>query len=244
LQVLVSLHDVTPAHTERLERAEALLTRAGVTRAAYLVVPNFHRRHPIGDGTAFHDWCIRPRSFAVDWVLHGYDHLDDPTLRHARRDPLSSLKRALLTGGEGEFLSLSAVHQRMRLAHGLAAMAAVGLETSAFVAPAWLFNDDLLASLVNAGLRYTEDHASVFDARSGRVRWCPVITWSTRAVWRRVASRIVCRSLLTLWRGTPAIRVALHPHDMDHQDTMDSVGRVLDAALTTRQCVGYADVFP
>ena len=243
MQVLVSLHDVTPAHTERLDRAEAVLARAGVTRVAYLVVPDFHRRRPIGDDTAFHDWCLRPRPFAIDWVLHGRDHLDDPTQRQTGRDPLSSFKRAWLTAGEGEFLSLSSAEQHRRLTWGLAEMAAVGLETSAFVAPAWLFNDELLPALVDAGLRYTEDHLSVFDARSGRAQWCPVITWATRTMWRRVGSRAVCPALLHLWRGVPAIRIALHPHDMDHPQTVRSIERVLTAALSKRACVGHADVF-
>jgi hypothetical protein len=243
LQVLVSLHDVTPAHLSRLDRAEALLARAGVTRAAYFLVPNYHRKHPVAGDPAFREWCVRERAFETNWVLHGHDHFEDRAVAVAPIGLTARLKRALLTDAEGEFAALPIVQQRERLARGRSAMTDLGLFTSSFVAPAWLFTRDLTSTLASMGFSYTEDHHRVIDVRSGRARSCPVVTWSTRTLARRVGSRVLCPLLPRVWRGMPAIRVALHPFDMDHAATVDSIKRVLDLALADRECAGHADVF-
>src|SRR5262249_28042900 len=184
LQVLVSLHDVTPAHRARLDRAEALLAGAGVNRVAYLVVPDYHRGHAIADDRAFRDWCARPRPFSVEWVLHGYYHLDD---RHAASGAREWLARRLMTAGEGEFLTLDADRQRERLRRGRQAVeAATGATPRAFVAPAWLFNGTLVRTLSDEGFRYTEDHWHIVDVARGVSHACPAITWATRTFVRRI----------------------------------------------------------
>jgi len=243
LQILVSLHDVTPAHLPRLDHAERVLAGAGVTRVAYLLVPDYHRRHPITNNAAFGAWCARPRPFEVDWVLHGHEHLEDAASARVPGDPVTWFKRTLLTGGEGEFLTLPAPDQRARVTWGVAATESIGIATTSFVAPAWLFNDALLPTLAATGFRYTEDHWRVIDVAAGRSRPCPVITWATRTRARRLASLVVCPLLLQRWRRVPAIRIAVHPHDFDHPRTVASITRVLEAALSVRQCAGHADLF-
>ena len=244
MQVLVSLHDVTPGHLSRLERAEALLTNAGAHRVAYLLVPDFHRTNPIAGNKLFGAWCAGRRPFQIDWVLHGYDHLEDRTHSTAYADgPVAWMKRALLTSGEGEFLTLPTADQRARLIWGIAAAESIGIAPDAFVAPAWLFNDALLPELSATGFRYTENHRYVIDVRTGVARSCPVITWATSTLARRAGSLVVCPALLRLWRRAPAIRIAVHPLDFDHPKTVDSIRRVLDAALAVRQCAGHEDLF-
>ena len=243
MQVLVSLHDVTPAHLPRLEHAERVLADAGVSRVAYLLVPDYHGRHPISRDTNFAAWCARRRPFEIDWVLHGHQHLEVPLFVPAHPDPLAWIKRALLTGGEGEFLGLAAADLRARLTWGVAAAETIGITTQSFVAPAWLFNDALVPALAVAGFRYTENHWQVIDVGSGRSRQCPVITWATRTRARRLGSLVVCPLLLRLWRRVPSIRIALHPHDFDHPKTVASITHVLTAALAARHCAGHDDLF-
>lgn len=243
MQILVSLHDVTPAHQPRLDHAERLLAEAGVRRVAYLLVPDHHRQHPIANNHTFAAWCARPRPFRVDWVLHGYTHLDEGQATPLHRNPLAWMKRALLTGGEGEFLTLSAADQRARLTWGRAAAESIGIHATSFVAPAWLYNDALRPALAATGFRYTEDHWQVIDIASNTARTCPVITWATRTPLRRRGSLVVCPLLLKRWRHAPLLRIALHPHDFDYADTVQSITRVLSAALAHRACVGYDDIF-
>jgi predicted deacetylase len=241
LQVLVSLHDVTPAHHRRLEQAETLFSSLGVTRLAYFVVPNYHRCHPIATDRAFHTWCERRRRFSVDWVLHGYYHLDWPPVTVA--SPLVWLKQRLLTAGEGEFLCLDVAEQRQRLLQGRAAMQASGTVARSFVAPAWLFNDALLPILAEMRFTYTEDHLHVIEVGTRTARRCPAITWASRTAVRRVGSAFVCPALLHVFRREPAIRIAVHPLDMDHEHTVEQIRRLLGTALERRTCVSQADLF-
>ena len=244
MQVLVSLHDVTPAHQARLEQAEALLASVGVSRVAYLLVPEYHGAHPIEHDQVFGGWCRRARPFAVDWVLHGYYHREDSSTARAHRPLAHRFARRLLTAGEGEYLALDATRQRERLARGRDVVSAVtGVVPAAFVPPAWLSNDALAPALRDLGFRYTEDHWRIFDVRRGDNHSCPVITWATRSVVRRVGSRVVCPMSLQILRWREAIRVAIHPFDMDHPKTAEQIRRLLGSALERRRASGYDDLF-
>lgn len=242
MRVLVSLHDVTPAHQARLEQAEDLFARVGVSRVAYLLIPNYHQRHPIAGDAAFRAWCARPRPYSVDWVLHGFYHLEDAASAEVS-GPLTWARRKTMTAGEGEFLALGVDEQRRRIAEGRAAAQSIGISPSSFVAPAWLFNPHLVPTLAEAGLAYTEDHVHVIDVKDGTKRRCPAITWATRTTIRRVGSRVVCPALFSMWKKEPAIRIALHPFDMDHPQTARQVEELLARALEQRTSASYAELF-
>lgn len=237
MRVLVSLHDVTPAHLPRLERAERVLRRAGVTTAAYLLVPNYHGRHPIAGNEEFQGWCRQSRAFEVEWVLHGYRHLDDAPA--GGQGLLIAARRRWLTAGEGEFLCLDEGEQAARLSRGVAALAFLPRRPRAFVAPAWLYNDALPHVLRAAGFRITEDHRRVHDLVGGVAHACPVITWATRTWMRRIGSRAAAPLGLRAFGHSPVVRIALHPFDMDHPATVASIERTLAYALDRRTPAGY-----
>src|SRR5215470_14512439 len=79
--LLIALHDVTPVHRERIERAERLLAQLGVRHVAYLLVPDYHGLARADASRSFVDWCRAPRRFEVQWFLHGYFH-DDRSRPH------------------------------------------------------------------------------------------------------------------------------------------------------------------
>src|SRR5262249_18365303 len=141
------------------------------------------------------------------------------------------LARRTMTGGEGEFLGLSSADQRERLRLGLDATASLSIRPRAFVPPAWLSNSALHDALRESGLRYTEDHVRVFDLAEGTSCGAPAISGATRTLTRRLGSLVVCPALAAITRRKPAIRIAIHPFDMDHSATAAQIRRVLDAAL-------------
>jgi hypothetical protein len=65
----------------------------------------------------------------------------------------------------------------------------------------------------------------------------PAITWATRSAWRRVGSRVVCPLLARRWRAHDIVRVAVHPHDLDHPATVRSIEAVLAGLRRDRQVV-------
>jgi predicted deacetylase len=242
LTLLVSLHDVTPFHQSRLQRAEELLARLGVPCVTYLFVPTFHHQWPARESHRFVAWTRAARPFRVDWVLHGYSHLADPP---PRRRLAAVAKQRWLTAGEGEFLSLTAHEIRRRLAAGIVAFEEViGTRPRGFVPPAWLSNGALADELRACGIAFTEDHQRIHDVTRQRAVGSPVITWATRTGLRRYGSLVVCPALAFACSRSPILRIALHPYDFDHPRTVSSITRILDGALRGRVCATYGpDLF-
>jgi uncharacterized protein len=249
---LLSLHDVTPFHLERLERAERLFEDLGVRRVAYLLVPDYHTGAP-ADTAAFRTWCRRDRPFEVDWILHGYYHLEtDPAGDEAERATPGrqpgglkrALTRRLATAGEGEFLALGASAADDRLARGMAVFERVlARPPAAFVPPAWLYSPALPEVLRQRGIRFWEDHGSVYDLAGARAVRAPVITWATRTPLRKWTSIAGTPVLGALWRRAPVLRLAVHPFDFDHEATVRSIRAVWGRALRARLQSTYEIVF-
>lgn len=235
LKVVVSLHDATPFHLERMRRAEEVFRGLGVAKIAYLFVPEYHGGYPAAADPAFRAWCREERPFRVDWHLHGYHHLE-AAVPAAGGGAGDFLKRKLLTAGEGEFLALDADAQRRKLEAGRAAFrACLDRDPIGFVAPAWLFNAALPDVLREQGFRFTEDQRRMYRVDTGARLDSPVITWATRTLLRKYGSLIVCPALLRLWSRAPVLRVAMHPFDFDHPETVAGIRSVLGRALRDRE---------
>ncbi len=233
-KVVISLHDSTPFHLERMRRAEEVFRALGVAKIAYLFVPEYHGGYPAASDAAFRDWCRGDRPFRIDWHLHGYYHLE--SAEAAAGGAGDFLKRKLLTAGEGEFLALDADSQRRKVEAGRAAFrACLGRDPAGFVAPAWLFNQQLPGVLKEQGFRFTEDQRRMYRVDTGARMDSPVITWATRTWLRKYGSLAVCPLLQRLWSSAPVLRIAMHPFDFDHRETVASIRAVLGRALRERE---------
>jgi predicted deacetylase len=242
--LLVALHDVTPAHAARLARAEQLLSALGLTSVVYLYVPDFHGRGAAHADAQFAAWCRAPRPYRVDWFLHGYFHEERQRDRQGQpATPVDWFARRFLTDGEGEFLGLRGRALQERVQTGIQSMArAVGRLPAGFVAPAWLYNDDLLPVLQQLGVRFAESHFHVFDLQAQEAIAAPVITWASRTHLHRLSSRVCASVERRLWRGKPLVRVALHPADFDHPGIVASIARTIGALKTGRRVIGCQEL--
>ncbi len=227
--LVVSLHDVAPVHLARLRAAESLLRRLGIERVQYLLVPQFHGSYPADEDPAFVAWCAEPRTFAVDWWLHGFYHEERGPAETASLDRRDRWRQRWLTAGEGEFLTLAPEVQRRRIRDGCEVFARClgGRRPAGFVAPAWLFQPGLLAVLRECSLALTEDHHRFYDVQRGLTLPAPVITWATRTLGRKYGSLVVCPARTLWFHSAPVLRVALHPHDFDHPETRANLEIVL-----------------
>jgi uncharacterized protein len=239
-RLLVSLHDVSPVHLQRLQKAEELLCASGVSATQYLLVPQFHGHYRASEYPGFIDWCCRERSFDVSWWLHGFHHLDVPAGEEAAASLTLTdrIKRRFLTAGEGEFLALDATEQRRRLMAGLEEYARCfgGARPAGFVAPAWLFKPEALLPLLRElGFPYTEDHHRLYDVNRGLSIPAPVITWATRTLIRKYGSLVLSPLRARWFRHAPVVRLALHPHDFDHPTTVRNIEGVLRSLMRDRE---------
>jgi uncharacterized protein len=236
LSLLICLHDVTPFHMDRLEKAESLFRELGLEKVTYLLIPHYHGRHLSSECPPFINWCRAERAFRIQWHLHGFYHLEAvPVGNAARLSPGDRWKRKYLTAGEGEFLSLAPAQMRDKLHSGRDIFRrCLQMEPRGFVAPAWLFNAGLLPVLKALGIRYTEDHHRLYDLDSGGSLPSPVITWATRTLIRKYGSVLGCPVQARLWANAPVLRVAMHPFDFDHATTLASIRGVLGRLLKGR----------
>lgn len=235
MKVIVSLHDVTPFHFPRLLRAEALFREIGLRKLTYLLIPQYHLGDPSSENADFISWCRRQRPYDIDWQLHGHYHLEVPD---SSATPLSwrdHIKRRLLTDGEAEFLQIDASTQVGRLRAGQAIFRdCLNREPTAFVAPALLFNPGLPSLLREMGFDVTEDHHRIYFLGQNRTVKSPIIAWATRTRSRKYGSLLAAPWLSHLWAREPSLRVAIHPYDLDHHQTVGSIKRVLDRLLRNR----------
>jgi predicted deacetylase len=242
-RLLVSLHDVSPFHRDRIERAEQLLTSLGIPTVTYLLVPDFHGAAPAHASDAFVAWCRTSRGFNVHWFLHGYFHrARAATSDRGRQAIAEALAARCLTAGEGEFLGLRGERLRDRLQAGVRSFErCLGTPPAGFVAPAWLFSRDLIPMLAEMQFRFTESQLRVFQLQTGRARTSPVITWATRTPIRRYGSFAAARLQRLIWRTHPVLRVALHPYDFDDRGIVASIARTIDLLRRTRVISAYSD---
>lgn len=237
-QLLLSIHDVTPAHRERIARLEALIARAtgGSSTYAMLVVPDFHGRAPIAGDRAFHGWLRARAEAGVEILLHGWFHRDQ-----AKHSGAAAWKAKHMTAGEGEFLGLSLADATRRLRDGRALLEDIlGRAVTGFVAPAWLYGDGARAALADEGFGQAEDHMRVWSPASGAVlARGPVVSYASRSGGRILSSLAWSRVATTALARLTTARVALHPHDVDVPALGRELRRAVQAFLVDRRLGRY-----
>ncbi len=214
-------------------------------------MPSYHGAHRVDLNAEFQTWCQRPRSFEVQWFLHGYFHLRVPGSKTALQIE-SDAGRSRITGklpvgsprsNEGEFSRLSAAVNRDRLLSGRAVFRrCLGFNPTGFVAPKWMGNQDLNPVLDELGFQWTEDDRSIRSLHHAQRFSAPVITWATRSGWRKQSSLWGCPVLFSFWRRAPLLRIAMHPFDFDHPAVVDSIARIVARALETRRQAFYPEL--
>ena len=240
-RLLASIHDVTPCHSRRLERLVPLVEeRVGAGNYALLAVPDFHGQGGIDSDPAF---AARLRGWADDGCevfLHGYAHRD--TARHA--GALSRLKASHLTAGEGEFLGLDQATASRLLIDGRNRVEdVIGRPVAGFIAPAWLYGEAALRAIAELDFPIAEDHFRVWHPPSGRVlARGPVITYASRTPTRMLSSLLWSRIATWVLKPCSAIRLGVHPHDVDAPELLREIERALRALSRTHRPSRYADL--
>lgn len=219
--VLVSIHDVTPAHqTQVLELWE--LCRTNGFTAALLVVPYWHGNWPLSEHAEFAAWLRQCSTDGAEIVLHGLRHDEVGTSRTVS-DHMRAFGR---TDREGEFLALSLESARARIEEGLSMLRSQGLEPGGFIPPAWLAREGTHEAVREAGLQFSEDAGGVrLHTRNVRIA-APAIRWSGRTRVRAAASGWVNqlrRHYCAAFQRQRIVRLALHPQDLLNPVTAASV---------------------
>ncbi len=241
-RVLVSVHDVSPRHFERLRAIEALLGRHGLKgRYAALIVPNFWHEWPLADHPEFIAWLRESIDSGVEPILHGYFHVDES--EHS--STWDRLKGQAMTASEGEFLGLSQESARARIVAGQRLLHEhLGVTPEVFVAPAWLYSAGTRAALSEIGIAVAEDHLQVWSPTTNTtLARGPVLSYASRTRARIAASWLWSRASTALLGPLPVLRLAIHPHDLDVPALERELDRALEVLLGERTTMLYRDLF-
>lgn len=232
--LLLSIHDVSPAHEAQVQQLWAMCTARGVS-PALLVVPNWHGKRSLARSPAFVAWLHQCVKDGADIILHGYRH-DELGMRRSIRDQWRAFGR---TEREGEFLTLQHAAARERIADGLRVLRALDLNPMGFIPPAWLAREACHAAVAELGLAMSEDARAVrLHARGVRMP-APVVCWSGRTPLRAWASAALAEARWAVYQHAPLVRLSLHPADLDHPATTRSISTALDRWLTAHRWVRY-----
>lgn len=240
-RLLLSVHDVSPAHRDRIPRLIDIIERhAGAASFAMLVTPDFHGQWPLSAHPDFRAWLRGQADMGVEIFLHGLRHLDDST--HAAA--LTRWKAGVMTAGEGEFLGLDQAEAARRMREGRAELEdIIGRPVAGFIAPAWLYGPGALAAMAEQQFPLAEDHFRVWRPTDGAIlARGPVITYATRTPARLASSLAVSRAATLGLGWLPTLRLAVHPHDADSPAVMAEVERALKHYLSHRRACRYADL--
>lgn len=237
-QIVVSVHDVTPAHEACLRRIFDLLEEWGIGRTSVLVIPNHHGAWDLRDHPAFVDWLHALEREGHEIVLHGLEHTD---VEPGEGTLLERVTRRIYSR-EGEFYTLSYARASGRIRRGLEVFGEIGFHPLGFVSPAWLQNEEVLRAVRDAGLRYATSLWAFLDLERGLVRNAPAICYSPRKRRTAITSALYGSALSRLVRGRDLIRVAVHPGDVTHPIILRSLKGVLHRCASGRRHAAYRDL--
>ena len=240
-KILLSVHDVTPRHFERVKAIHALLQELGVgNRYAMLVVPDFWRQWPLAEHRAFARWIGERARDGVEIILHGFTHSDESTHHSA----FKRWKARTLTACEGEFYGLSQESAAARLQEGAAVLhKACGVKVQGFVAPAWLYSYGARDALSALGFGFAEDHWHVWSP-TNKSTLCrgPVISYASRSEGRIRSSLFWSKLADWVLRPLPVLRLAIHPHDLDCERLVVEIKHTISRQQHRRSLCQYAEL--
>ena len=237
MSVLLSIHDVTPAWKAQVEALWALCRERGAT-PALLVVPNWHGEWPLRASPAYAEWVRARAAEGAEIFLHGERH-DEVGLTRSWRDSQRAFGR---TNKEGEFLTLDYEAAFERIGRGLELFRELRLSPIGFVPPAWLCRQGTHAACKAHGLAVLEDDAAIYLTESGTRLPSPVLRWSGRTDFRARGSAVQAAVRWRTQQQEPYFRIALHPMDLEHPVTRQSVIDELDRWLALRPAAPYVSL--
>ena len=239
--LVVSIHDVSPVTRDSVELILKDLISVGVPVTSLLVIPDHHHAgKAIDQDSSFADWLRKLVASGHEVVLHGYYHL-----RHAKPD--ESLKTRLITrsytAGEGEFHDLTFEEASVLLRRGTGMLRSCGVDSSGFIAPAWLLGEEAERAVRCDGFDYTTRIGSVIDFKGRKEFAARSMVYSVRAPWRRLLSLIWNTVLfdITQLRNVPLMRMGLHPPDWHHSAIRRHALKIIEGAVVNRKIRTYKD---
>ncbi|HLQ76282.1 MAG TPA: polysaccharide deacetylase family protein [Terriglobia bacterium] len=235
--LIVSVHDVSPEHWNRVQRILVQLEAIGVKRRSLLVIPNSRGQSPVDEDSAFSGWLREQQNHGDELILHGYEHVGV-----GKPESLADrIRNRLFTQNEGEFLSLNYAEARRRIELGVWIFKAAALRSRGFIPPAWLINRDGLAAARDMGFEYTNSYMYFSDLTTGNSFFAPSLVFGPGTLNEDVG--IALQSVVSkLLVRRPLVRVVIHPPCIDNPRRFAQILEMVKAQLAHHEPVTYSDL--
>ncbi len=243
--IAVALHGIEPASFERCALIRDWLDDHVIERATLLVIPA-RDLHPVGERSpGMVAWLSERRSTGDAIAQHGFQH--ERLSRSAAPGRLLAHARGLRAG---EFLGLDVEETRRAVHAGWRVLKLAGIEPDGFVAPRYAYTPALHATLATrfrwwAGLLRLHRAPVDPSAAGGRGRarrggLAPA--WSLSGGGS--ISGVLAPALLHVGALLPgdALRLDLHPGDLEHPHRMMALERLLQRCAPSRSAVTYEEL--
>ncbi len=237
--VVVSVHDVAPAHLAEIRSLLSQLDELNVRPRSLLVIPFAQGQDDIRHCPELVDLLHQEIQRGSEVILHGYTHR---RVEAWRGSPLTRARAALFARQVAEFASTAWPEQRARLLAGRALLQDIGIEVSGFCPPGWLSTPELPELLRETGFRYLVAMSWVQDLEHGRRIPTPWLGYIGAGRLHEELVRIGA-ALLSPWRQrSRAISVFLHPQGASQSPACARVLLELARLLRDRRPVTYDEL--
>ena len=230
----VVIHDVAPSTWPACQRVIQAVREVADIPMTLLVVPRYHQQ-PAQQlfVRAMHKQISRGHELA----LHGYSHLDEGQPQNWR----DHILRRWYTAGEGEFCALSEQDALQKLHAGIRWFESHQWPLHGFVAPAWLLSPGTWRAICQLPLSYTSTLNAVYTLPRAAKLQSACMAFSTRSLWRRLASLPRNALVSACWGHHSLVRLELHPHDADYPLIRRCWTRQLAKLIAERKPVTMSD---
>jgi predicted deacetylase len=247
MQLIVEIHDVTPALWPEVDAIVRRLASVGIERPTLLVAPEYEHnnvRWDMRQQPHYCDWLCALVEKGAEVVMHGLTHCapraTKPTSTAIRPSLIRpTLMHALHSRGCAEFAHLDLDQARGRLTRGLGILTECGLETSGFVAPAWQQSEATKVAVCEAGFSFSAFIDSVLDVQTSQTRRAPCLSFAASHALIDAGKRLTMRMVEKRNAAVPLLRVALRPDDMRRPGLVAHIESRILGLLQTREPTSY-----
>lgn len=225
--LIISLHDVAPATGDASKEWMKLLGERNLS-VSMLVVPGPWRGGDLISDHAFRDWLTATVDGLHEVAQHGFSHTID---HNDQPGVLGRVIGDIAARGCQEFWSISEAEARNKLHNGLSILAKVGFRPLGFVAPGWLISRDAVKAVRRVGFNYLTTHFFIRDLVSNKKYLAPVVCQRPNSTSTAKIAKLTRRLAMALRFTKLPIRVAIHPDDLNHDETRDAIFAIIDGAI-------------
>ncbi|MEW6235433.1 MAG: polysaccharide deacetylase family protein [Candidatus Omnitrophota bacterium] len=233
--LIVSFHDLAPHSRELCQTFLDRLRPMGVKEVSLLVTPDWYGKENLAEHPSFITWLKALQAQGHEIVLHGLTH----TVDRVRGGLIAQCVGRCYTAREGEFYQLDYEKAKRRMTLGMDIFRQAGLSSAGFVAPAWLLSEGSRRAAQELGFAYTTYWGRLELLQEDKIFAAPVIAFSSRSGWRRLASRLWHFYWFRKNRDAAILRLAVHPSDLIYPAIESTIYETVRRALTARRPITY-----